>query len=111
MAVISIPLTPEQYDFLTRPITGDPKSWGGFQRLLHRFQENLSTEGGERILSVTLDDLDRAIRYCTRKYGPGGFQERLRPLEPALRAAWHAAPKGPTLFDQTTTAEGGPSLK
>ena len=64
-------LTPDQVEYLSRPLRGQ----GGYQSLLARLQSNMN---GTR-LRLTLDDCEKVVRYASQ-YGQGGFQERLRSI-------------------------------
>ena len=68
---IVVELTPDQVEYLSRPLRGQ----GGYQSLLARLQSNMN---GTR-LRLTRDDCERVVRYATQ-YGQGGFQERLRSI-------------------------------
>ena len=65
---IVVQLTPDQVDFLNRPLQGQ----GGYQSLLARLQRNMNGN----LLRLTQDDCEKVVRYATQ-YGQGGFQERL----------------------------------
>ncbi len=66
---ITVKLTPDQLEYLQRPLRGQ----GGFQSLLARLQHNLNGN----VLTLTRADCEQVVRYAT-EYGEGGFQTRLR---------------------------------
>ena len=68
---LRVELTPDQVEFLSRPI----RAQGGYQSLLARLQENIVGT----ILRLTRSNCERVVRYATQ-YGQGGFQERLRSI-------------------------------
>lgn len=68
---IVVKLTPDQIEFLQRPLRGQ----GGYQSLLTRLQNNMNGD----LLRLTRADCERVVRYGTR-YGPGGFQTRLQSI-------------------------------
>jgi hypothetical protein len=74
---IVIELTPQELEFLGRPVAGQ----GGFQSLLRRIQGQIAHDR----LVLTDADAERLIRYATQ-YGGGGFQERLGRIVEQARA-------------------------
>ena len=68
---LRVELTPDQVEFLSRPVHGQ----GGYQSLLSRLQNNMVGS----VLTLTQSDCERVVRYATQ-YGQGGFQERLRSI-------------------------------
>jgi len=58
------------------------KEGGGFQELFADMEHNLN--GNE--LSVDKELGERIIRYC-KSYGPGGWQDKLRPIAAKIEAA------------------------
>jgi|GEM_PF-144482 len=68
MLTIVIKLPKDEADRLRKEVKGS----GGFQNLLSKLQQNLTSDN---VLKIDLSDIESVIRYCTR-YGQGGFQER-----------------------------------
>jgi hypothetical protein len=54
---------------------------GGFQDLLRKLQRQFSQQ--TLTLQLDEDDLEKIPRY--RRYEPGGYEDRLKPLEEPLR--------------------------
>ena len=76
-----LPLTSAALSKLRKPVRGQ----GGFQSLLRKLQTQL--DGGE--LQVTVEDVERLVRYSA-SHGGGGFQERTRS---AVKTSKRAAKK------------------
>ena len=66
---IVVELTPDQEEYLNRPIRGQ----GGYQSFLTRLQDNMAGN----LLRLSRADCEKVVRYATQ-YGEGGFQGRLR---------------------------------
>ena len=82
MPNIIIDLMRQQRELIQRRLTGDRKSWGGYQHLLFRLQQGIRLKlDGLYSLGMSEEDAARVVMYSSEKYGPGGFQERLRPIE------------------------------
>lgn len=86
--MIAISLTNERREKLMRPVTGPRSSWGGFQHLLIRLQAEIRRDpvAGWQV-RMTEEDADRVIEYADKRHGPGGYQERIRPIVPAVKQA------------------------
>jgi hypothetical protein len=74
-------VTLELTDDEVGPLQKEIVSTGGMQSLLHALQKKL--EKGNTI-TLTPREIQRILKY-TSKYGPGGFQDRLRGVARALR--------------------------
>lgn len=77
MNTYSVNVAPSVAAKIRKSVEGD----GGFQDLLRKLQEQLSTDGS--VVTVTEEDIEKIIRY--ESYKPGGFEERLGPLVEVLR--------------------------
>ena len=74
---ITVVLSGEELRLLRKPVVGS----GGHQSLLRKLQANLHRATG--ILTIEEEEIHRIIRY-RKKYGQGGFQDRLRTMADAL---------------------------
>jgi hypothetical protein len=83
---IIMQLTESQARLLQRPVNGAPSTWGGFQRLLVHLQERLQPSRAGWMLCLDESLARQVVHYSQASYGPGGFQERIRPLAPFLAA-------------------------
>jgi len=73
---MNIQLTPREVTLYSRPVRGR----GGYQTLLRRIQQQISSQG---VLDISDADLGKLIRYSFQ-YGEGGFQDRSEPTAKKL---------------------------
>jgi hypothetical protein len=74
---ITVILSGEELRLLRKPVVGD----GGHQSLLRKLQANTDRATGE--MTVGQPEIERIVRY-RKKYGQGGFQDRLKTMADAL---------------------------
>lgn len=60
-----------------QPILEEQVGQGGFQALLRKIKTQYSERRAE--LQLDKEDIERLYRYA-KKYGRGGFQDRIQPL-------------------------------
>jgi hypothetical protein len=89
--MITIRLTPEQFEKLSRPVNMPRERMGGFQRLIVRIQEGLKLGPDGWTVTLSCEDARRALDYADPKHGPGTYQAQLRAIEAELQRALRAA--------------------
>ena len=75
--IVTVELTPQEWEKVSRPIVGGGGHQTGLRRILQR--ANRAT----RTLTLTPLDIERATRYGG-DYGNGGYQDRYRAIVTAL---------------------------
>ena len=87
---MTIPLTDAEYARLSRPVNLPRERWGGFQHLISRLQSGIGRVGSGWTLTLSAADARALLNYASPSYGPGTYQEQLRPIAPKVQAALDA---------------------
>jgi len=98
--MITIPVTPEQVALIQREIRCERH--GGWQNVLEALRRGLVRDSaGQWSLTLTVTTARSVVAYSENP-SRGGYQDRVRPLLPALRAALAEVPQAetPSLFGE-----------